>query len=116
MEEEADVRWPVPSPRRPRTLEAGTGSEGNGTARRGAGTWPRGSGAGSWATWDRAARRWRGRRHGGRGGPTRAGVRSGAGAAQPLWPMDGGVAHGGVGIGTSGADGSVWTGEWGRRG
>lgn len=71
MEEEADVRWPVPSPRRPRTWEAGTGSEGNGTARRGAGTWPRGSGAGSWATWDRAARRWRGRRHGGCGGPAR---------------------------------------------
>ncbi len=63
-----------------------------------------------------AARRWRGRQHGGRGGPARAGARSGAGAAQLLWPTDGGVARGGVGIGTSGADGGVWTGDWGRRG
>ncbi len=46
----------------------------------------------------------------------RAGARSGASATQPLWPTDDGVARGGVGIGTSGADGGVWTGEWVRRG
>lgn len=97
MEEEADVRWPVPSPRRPRTWEAG--SEGNGTARRGAGTWRGGPALERTAT--RRARRPGAGADAGTAGaaalsartPARAGAgaRSGAGAAQSLWPTDGGV-------------------------